>query len=382
MNNDIVCFSHLRWDFVYQRPQHLMSRLARNHRVFFMEEPFFDLDGNVPYFDVYKDPECNVTILTPHLSSVLNEREMIVVQKNILNDILRQQAIHDYILWYYTPMAYSFSDDLKPVYTVYDCMDELSAFLFAPPALKRNELMLLQAADIVFTGGFSLYMAKKGLHRNIHSFPSSIDKDHFHSARRILNDPEDQRNIPYPRIGFYGVIDERLNLGVLDELSAQRPDWQFIMIGPVVKIDAATLPRRANIHYLGPKRYAELPAYLSGWDIAMMPFALNASTKFISPTKTPEYLAGGKPVISPSIADVIKPYGEAGLVSIADTAEQFIAAAEKIFHQGVPPGWLGKVDHFLSGISWDKTVLEMEALIEKGIREPISLSQRKTKLYV
>ncbi|HXO78178.1 MAG TPA: glycosyltransferase, partial [Puia sp.] len=303
-------------------------------------------------------------------------------QAQLLKNILRAYNIEQYISWYYSPMALAFSSDLDPIYTVYDCMDELSAFLFAPAALKQYEQALLQKADIVFTGGNSLFLAKRDLHPNIYSFPSSIDKTHFHTARRLLEDPYDQRLIPFPRIGFYGVIDERLDIHLLDQLSALRPDWQFVLIGPIVKIDPATLPRRRNIHYLGFRDYAELPSFLSGWDIAMMPFALNASTRFISPTKTPEYLAGGKPVISPSIADVISPYGELGLVQIADTAEEFIAAAEEIFRHGVGPGWLNKVDNFLSGRSWERTVSDMETLIEKGIKETGLPRMQQKKLYV
>jgi hypothetical protein len=382
MTQDILCFSHLRWNFVYQRPQHLMNFLGRTVRIFYIEEPLFDADAGRLYFDSYEDRLAGVKIIIPHLPPGCDEQEIAVGQQKILADVLRQFYIHDYIAWYYSPMALAFTGMLRPVYTVYDCMDELSAFLFAPPALKSNELTLLNRADIVFTGGRSLYKAKKGLHANIHCFPSSIDKDHFYTARGVRDDPKDQLEILHPRIGFYGVIDERLNIALLDEVAMARPDWQLILIGPVVKIDPATLPRRSNIHYLGSKTYAELPNYLAGWDIAMIPFALNASTKFISPTKTPEYLAGGKPVISPSIADVVNPYGELGLVSIADTSEEFIAVAEELIHYGAPPGWLSKVDNFLSGQSWEKTAHAMSALIGQGIKEKEAAILQKPKSYV
>jgi UDP-galactopyranose mutase len=279
-------------------------------------------------------------------------------------------------------MALAFTAHLNPVYTVYDCMDELSAFLFAPPALKEYEQALMQKADIVFTGGESLYQAKSSLHWNIYSFPSSIDKNHFRQARKILPDPVHQRDIPYPRIGFYGVIDERLNLPLLAQVSDWKPNWQLILVGPIVKIDPASLPQRENIHYLGPKEYSTLPYYLSGWDIAMMPFALNDSTRFISPTKTPEYLAGGKPVISPSITDVVNPYGRLGLVEIADTAGEFIAVAERLIRHGADPAWLDKVDNFLSGRSWERTVADMEALIGKGITEKEISRSQQLELYV
>jgi glycosyltransferase involved in cell wall biosynthesis len=381
MQPDIICFSHLRWDFVYQRPQHLMSRLAASHRVFYIEEPVFDVvDG--PTFSSYTDDQSNVLIITPHLPSGLDNRQATDEQRTVVDALLTSQGIKHFILWYYTPMAWPYSDHLSALCRVYDCMDELSAFLFAPAALKANEATLLQVADIVFTGGKSLYQAKRLLHHHVHAFPSSIDKAHFQQAREAGPDPDDQANIPAPRIGFYGVIDERLDIAMLGQISAMRPDWHFILIGPVVKIDASLLPRKDNIHYLGRKDYKDLPRYLSGWDLAMMPFALNESTKFISPTKTPEYLAGGKPVISPSIKDVVDPYGELGLVKLADTPEEFIVAAEEIFNKGISAGWLAKVDQFLSGRSWEQTVSEMSAHIENSIKRKLSISGKVNKFYV
>jgi UDP-galactopyranose mutase len=379
---DIVCFSHLRWNFVYQRPQHLMNRLAAHHRIFFIEEPIFEAFGTDAWFEGREDPFAGVNVIIPHLPAGLSQQESIDNQIGLLNDVIQDYGISNYVCWYYSPMALVFSNHLDPIYTVYDCMDELSAFLFAPPALKQWEQVLLKKANIVFTGGKSLYLARKESHPNIYPFPSSIDKNHFHQARKKLPEPNDQRDIPYPRIGFYGVIDERLNLPLLEELSKARPDWQFILVGPTVKIDPARLPQCNNIHYLGSKEYAALPAYLSGWAIAMMPFALNASTRFISPTKTPEYLAGGKPVISPSIADVVSPYGELGLVQIADTAGEFITIAERLLHDGADPGWMNKVDQFLAGRSWERTVAEMEDLIEKGISETASPRLQQMKSYV
>jgi glycosyltransferase involved in cell wall biosynthesis len=381
MKPDIICFSHLRWNFVYQRPQHILSRLAKSARVFYFEEPLFDSDCG-SYYHIYKDLAADVRVVVPHLPMGLNEEQIIDHQRSVLNSLLHFQGLSNYMLWYYSPMAYAFSDHLDLAYVVYDCMDELSAFLFAPPALRQNEMNLLQRADIVFTGGSSLYQAKKHLHLNIHLFPSSIDKSHFFSARKLSKDPMDQIKIPGPRIGFYGVIDERLDIALLTRVAGMRPDWQFILIGPVVKIDPANLPQRSNIHYLGPKKYAELPEYLAGWDIAMIPFALNESTKFISPTKTPEYLAGGKPVISPSIADVVDPYGDMGLVKIADTPEQFIDAGDEILISGVDAKWQTKVEAFLNDMSWDKTVGQMTSLIEQGIKGKTNASPEKVKSHV
>jgi len=286
------------------------------------------------------------------------------------------------MLWYYTPMALHYSDHLNPSLIIYDCMDELSAFKFAPPELKKLEARLFESADLVFTGGYSLYQAKKHLHHNIHPFPSSIDKAHFQSARLCGKDPSDQFNIPHPRFGFYGVIDERFHVSLINELSLLRPDWHFIFIGPVIKIDPALLPVRENIHYLGSKNYKELPAYLSGWDVAILPFELNESTRYISPTKTPEYLAGGKPVISTSITDVVSPYADLGLVHIADTAEEFIIEAEKIFKGNNKSEWEKKVDKYLLNISWNKTWHDMTELIEEALEKRLKVKTKKEVIYV
>lgn len=365
---DIICLSHLRWDFVYQRPQHLLSRFARNEsRVFFFEEPIFTDDQTHLHI---QEKESNLFVLVPHIShSDRENRNVSEIQKEMLETIIEQENLNDFLLWFYTPMAMDFASHLEGKATIFDCMDELSAFKFAPPELIQNEKNVIAKADLVFTGGHSLYEAKKDRHERVYAFPSSIDVKHFAQARDISDEPEDQRSIAHPKLGFCGVIDERMNLDLLAEMADLRPEWQFVMIGPVVKISDEDLPRRANIHYLGGKNYKELPAYFAGWDIALMPFALNESTKFISPTKTPEYLAAGKPVISTPIRDVVRPYGEMNLVEIAETAEQFISAAEKIFRSEDSVEWLNKVDEFLSQISWDKTWAEMNNLICETIAE-------------
>ena len=374
---DIVCFSHLRWDFVFQRPQHLMSRFANHNRVFFIEEPVFDAPSE--YNSIQQDPVSGVWVVTPHLISTQKTAEAL---RSLLNLLMESMGIQEYMFWYYSPMALKFSHHLEPQLIVYDCMDELSAFRFAPTELKQYEAILFSKADLVFTGGHHLFEAKQYLHNNIHAFPSSIDKDHFASARQLMKDPEEQAHIPHPRIGFYGVIDERFNVNLLKELAIRNKDWHFIILGPVVKIDPASLPVMENIHFPGGKKYEELPAFLGGWDIAFMPFALNEATKYISPTKTPEYLAGGKPVVSTSIRDVIKPYGELGLVEIADTVNEFDDAIQKLLNRSEKEKqeWLKKTDLFLADISWDKTVEQMVYHIEEGIARNKSIDNLKKKL--
>jgi UDP-galactopyranose mutase len=265
-------------------------------------------------------------------------------------------------------MALAFTRHLRPLAVVYDCMDELSAFRGAPPALVEREAGLLRRADLVFTGGQSLWEAKRTRHPSVHCFPSGIDAAHFARARAAMEEPADQAAIPGPRIGFFGVLDERLDVALVRELAAARPEWSLVMIGPVVKIAPEELPRAENVHYLGPKRYDELPAYLAGWDVAALFFALNEATRFISPTKTPEYLAAGKPVVSTPIRDVVHPYGDAGLVRIADGAAEWVAAVEAALSRGpADAAWLERVDRFLAGISWDRTWGEMDGLLASAV---------------
>ncbi|MBF9254471.1 glycosyltransferase family 1 protein [Pontibacter sp. 172403-2] len=362
---DVVCLSHLRWNFVYQRPQHLLSRFAKSGRVFFVEEPVYTDTPN-PYLHVATNAD-NVQVVLPHLPHGLDAKQTEEAQQNLLNVFFKEQDLERYLFWYYTPMALAFTAHFKPVLTVYDCMDELAAFKFASPRLKELEQELFKKADLVFTGGQSLYEAKKEQHAQVYAFPSSIDKAHFGQARQELLQPQDQASIPHPRIGFFGVIDERLDIDLLGAVAAARPAWQLIIIGPVVKIDPAILPQYQNIHYLGGKAYQELPAYLSGWDVAILPFAINESTRFISPTKTPEYLAAGKPVVSTPIRDVVRPYGDAHLVHIAHTADEFVEATEQALAQADDEKWKKEVDIFLADMSWDQTWRQMVELMGKAL---------------
>ena len=365
---DLICLSHLRWDFVYQRPQHLLSRCAAGRRVFFFEEPLFDSD--FPRLEVGRRDD-GVRVAVPHLPESLRDTPAAEdAQRRLLAQLFEEQNVREYVLWYYTPMALGFTNHLEPLAVVYDCMDELSAFKGAPPLLREREAELFGMADLVFTGGQSLYEAKRDKHPLVHLFPSSIDRAHFAQAREGAAEPEDQTSIPRPRLGFFGVLDERLDVGLLAGLADARPEWQIVIIGPVVKIDPATLPRRPNVHYLGSKSYKELPAYLSGWDVALLLFAHNESTRFISPTKTPEYLAAGCPVVSTSIRDVVRPYGESGLVKIADTVEEFVAAVEdSLSADEGREAWLSRVDEFLSHNSWDKTWAGMSRLINEVVAD-------------
>jgi len=375
---DLVCLSHLRWNFVFQRPQHLLSRFAKERRVFFFEEPVFG-KGRAR-LQVTRSPE-GVWVAVPHLPEGLDERSVLDAQQALLDEMLHRHAVKQYVTWYYTPMALGFTRHLTPSAVVYDCMDELSAFRGAPPALLQREVELLQRADVVFTGGQSLYEAKKDRHPNVHAFPSSVDVAHFATARRPLPEPADQASIPHPRLGFFGVVDERMDLELLAAVADARPDWQLVILGPVVKIDPATLPRRPNLHFLGGKLYTELPTYLASWDVALMPFAHNESTRFISPTKTPEYLAAGKPVVSTSIRDVVRPYGDLGLVRIADAPEDFVRACEAAMTEDRST-WLPRVDAHLASMSWDSTWAGMKALLDAATKLPMGEDEQSTAISV
>lgn len=311
--------------------------------------------------------QSRVHVCTPVLPDGLTAAAVTAVQRQLLQSLLDKYDITEYCNWYYTPMALDYSSSLRPSLTVYDCMDELSAFAGAPPAMRDNETRLFQIADVVFTGGATLYEFKRSQHPSVHLFPSSVDIAHFRKALTIKQEPDDQCGIPHPRIGYAGVIDERMDLELLDQVAQSRPEWQLVFIGPVVKIDAATLPQRANIHYLGMKSYSELPPYFSGWRIGMLPFALNESTRFISPTKTPEYLAAGLQVISTPIRDVVSPYGDLGLVRVAASSSEFVSAAESVLRSPQDTDFLTRVDTFLSQSSWDRTWSEMNQIMKQTL---------------
>jgi UDP-galactopyranose mutase len=360
---DLICLSHLRWNFVFQRPQHLLTRCAAERRVFYIEEPFFDAAGE-PYMQLERSGA--VIVAVPHLPAGLSDDGAMAAQRQLVDELIENERLTEYILWYYTPMALGFTDHLRPQAIVYDCMDELSAFKNASPLLKGREAELMRRAGVVFTGGQSLYEAKRDAHPNVRAFPSSVDVQHFARARRPQPEPADQAPLAGPRLGFFGVIDERFDIELLAGLAAARPDWQFVMLGPVVKIDPAVLPRAGNIHYLGSKTYDELPKYIAGWDVALLPFARNESTRFISPTKTPEYMAAGKPVVSTSIRDVVRPYGQKGLVRIADAVDEFVAACEAAMAED-PVARMRDADAFLRQTSWDGTWAQMRQIVQSTL---------------
>lgn len=380
----VVVFSHLRWNFVHQRPQHILTRLAAGRPVLYVEEPEFDPAG--PRWERTRAAP-SVTVYRPRTGSRTPgfHADQVAAIQPLLPQLLAEAGHHP-VAWVYTPLALPLVERLNPLAVVYDCMDELSLFLGAPPELVARENELLARADLVFTGGRSLYRAKRHRHRDIHCLPSSVDAAHFGRARAGRpagvreTEPADQAGIPHPRLGFFGVIDERLDLGIVAALADAHPEWQIVMLGPVVKIDPAVLPRRPNLHYPGPREYAELPAYLAGWDVCLLPFALNDATRFISPTKTLEYMAAERPIVSTPITDVAEPYGQ--IVYLGSTPGEFVAACEAALAEEPAERVrrVGLMREILAGTSWDATAEHMERLVTEAVRRNrhAALSERKT----
>ena len=363
----IVTFSHLRWDFVYQRPQHLLSRLASSRRVIFIEEPIL-CESSHPQWQFHQ-PEPNVLACRPYTPARAHgfHTEQMPHLKILVRELVERESLTDYVLWFYTPMAYPLADGLQPKAVVYDCMDELSAFLNAPAELIEREADLMRAADLVFTGGPSLYRAKKDRHPRVHCFPSSVDAKHFATAANGMQEAADQADLSHPRLGYFGVIDERLDTRLIEALADAHSEWNIVLVGPVVKIDPATLPQRPNIRYFGQRSYKQLPAYLKGWDVCLLPFACNQSTKFISPTKTLEYMAAGKTIVSTPITDVAEPYGE--IVYLGGMPQEFIAACDRalVASPAERAERQLKMRTVVAGTSWDSTVRRMEKLMAERI---------------
>lgn len=367
----IIVFSHLRWSFVYQRPQHLLSRLASEYRIVFMEEP---VSGAGHDHLERLTPTENVEVLRPHLTDNVGgfHDDLLPKLQNQLAEFLRESGIEDYLVWFYTPMALPLANDLNPQAVIYDCMDELSAFKNAPRQLLQRENALYQKADLVLTGGPSLYRSKSQRHHNVHCFSSSVDAAHFAPKPDGPADHPAQAALPHPRLGYCGVIDERVDVPLIAAMADAHPEWQIVMVGPVAKIAPESLPQQANIHWLGQQGYTDLPQFMAGWDVCLLPFALNESTQFISPTKTLEYMAAGKPSVSTRIRDVADPYGH--VVAIADSADEFIQACEKVLAQ--TPEQIATSERemraIVAGTSWDRTANAIRALIESL---PISVTQ-------
>lgn len=359
----IIVFCHLRWDFVYQRPQQLLTRLAQHYCILFVEEPVYDDSGS---FLEKSSPAPNVTVCRPHTAvqaAGFHDDQIPLLQPLLANLVAPGELP---IVWFYTPMALPLLQVLNASLVVYDCMDELAAFKNSPKQLLQRETALLNLADLVFAGGPSLYEAKRERHASAHCFPSSVDVRHFERALARGSSHPEQNSLRRPRLGFYGVIDERFDTGLIAELADAHPEWEVVLVGPVVKIDPATLPGRANIHYLGQRSYEELPAFMAGWDVCLLPFALNDATRFISPTKVLEYMAAELPIVSTAIADVERPFGH--IVAIAHDVRAFVAACEAalIMPAAQHLDMVGHMRSTVAATSWDVTADAMRVLMSRA----------------
>ena len=377
----IVVFSHLRWGFVWQRPQQFLSRFAKKHTVLFIEEPFFDRpDGDPPELQFHRVMP-NVTVACPHLEpSWQNNPE--------LPNLLRQyahQAIEEMnesgefdlpLLWYYSPMDASWSlGHFQNRGIVYDSMDELSQFTGAPPSLIANERRLMDHSDVVFTGGYELYLKKKEQHHNVHFFGCGVEFNHFNLASDPATSiPPDIDFMNRPILGWFGVVDERVDYNMVGEMARMRPEWSFAMVGPVVKVDPNLLPHFPNLYWLGGRDYSVLPNYCRAFDVNMMCFAINAATQYINPTKALEYLATGKPIVSTGVRDVITQYSD--LVDIVKTPEEFVYAAERAL-RNPDKARIQRGIEKAQRSSWESTVATMQGLIRDAIVKPDRPSSRK-----
>jgi beta-glucosidase/6-phospho-beta-glucosidase/beta-galactosidase/glycosyltransferase involved in cell wall biosynthesis len=368
----ILVFSHLRWGFVWQRPQQFLSRFARKHRILFIEEPFFDLAaGQPPRIDYHKVMP-NVTVVTPHVAPEWHRNPKLPAElrrftHQALENVNDDGDFERPLLWYYSPMDSAWSlGHFENRGVVYDCMDELSQFSGAPRALVQNEARLMQNADIVFTGGYELGEKKRSEHPNVHTFGCGVEYDHFSKADQDDTAvPPDIDFVGRPVIGWFGVVDERVDYSLIGEMARLRPDWSFTIIGPVVKIDPNILPHSPNLYWMGGRDYQVLPNYCRKFDVCMMPFAINAATQYINPTKGLEYMATGRPIVSTPVRDVVRQWSE--IIRVASGSGDFLAAIEDaLARRGGDP----RVDRGIKlaqQCSWDSTVSKMQSLIGEAI---------------
>jgi glycosyltransferase involved in cell wall biosynthesis len=363
-----IVHSHLRWNFVWQRPQQILSRLARAHRILFIEEP---LDAPADARLELSEPHPNLIRAVPLLPraadlSVERQYELILpmLRRALRDDPLLAGRFERFVQWFYSPMpAPCTLQQLAAVAVVYDCMDELSSFRFAPSDIAERERSLLANADVVFTGGHHLYEAKSRLHANVHFYGCGVDAQHFGQARSDrLPVLDDIARLPGPVLGYFGVIDERLDYDLLELLAASFPHASIAMVGPLAKVETNQLPRRKNIHWLGQRAYAELPAVVKGFDVCLMPFAMNAATRYINPTKTLEYMAAGKPIISTAVPDVIRNFTP--IVAVAHSPQEFVAeVASALTH--CEPARIAQGLARAESAGWDAIVASMRAHIAK-----------------
>jgi glycosyltransferase involved in cell wall biosynthesis len=332
----LVVFCHLRWDFVWQRPQQFHSRFAKRHRVLFVEGPQVHAGDFEPHYTLRAVAEHpGVTVMQMHFSEsdwAKGGSFIDPMRRTLLNRARATELKGRFdspVAWFYDPMAVeSHLGQHGAIATVYDCMDELSQFKFAPPELIARERRLLLNADVVFAGGRKMAESKRRFNTNVHFYGCGVDVAHFGKARLASTPvPDDIKQIGGKILGYFGVVDERLDYELIARLADSNADWNVVMIGPTAKVDPNELPQRPNLHWLGGRDYSQLPAYTKRFDVALMPFALNEATEYINPTKALEYMATATPILSTPVPDVVSNF--ASVVKISASSDEFIQFAHE-----------------------------------------------------
>jgi glycosyltransferase involved in cell wall biosynthesis len=381
----IIVHCHLRWDFVWQRPQQFLSRFSKRHRVLFCEGPLLHDESKgernfAPYYTLRRDEKFpNVTVMQTHFpASRFGDAKWVDAQRlQLLCAALDKELggkFEHAVQWFYDPMAAPiFLNRVGEVANVYDCMDQLSQFKFAPPELARRERVLLHAADVVFTGGRKMWEDKIQYNDNCHFYGCGVDVAHFSAAlEKSTRVPRDLALLKRPTLGYFGVVDERLDYDLIEQLADANPEWSICMIGPTCKVDPKDLPQRPNLHWMGGREYSQLPSYTKGFDVCLMPFAMNEATEFINPTKALEYMATGTPIISTAVPDVVSNF--ASVVKVANTADEFIALCRQNLNR--PDGAaIQRGLKMANENTWEMIVAKMESHIAKAL-ERRSVAQR------
>ena len=367
----LIVLAHLRWADVFQRPQQLLSRLAGRWQVWYVEEPV--VSPGPTHFETRHAAD-RLTVLVPHLAAARQAPDDPWPRlAPLLARQLAAQGIERPVVWLTTPLAWPAVAPLAPSCIVYDGMDDLAGCRDAPPHWHDREQALLRQAALVFAPGPSLYDHWHAAHPNVHCIPSAVDVAHF--APRAP-DPDDadtraaqqlQAALPRPRLGYFGVIDERVDLRLIDTLASEHPEWQLVMVGPVVQADPQMLPSRPNIHWLGRQPHARLPGLLADWDLCLVPFVQDRSARSLSPTKVLEYMAGEKPVVSTPVQDVVMLYGHA--VEIAEPGEAFVQACERVLAETGQARCRRAMEMLttVSRHSWDRSADSVHRLIEQAL---------------
>lgn len=369
----LLVHSHLRWDFVWQRPQQMLARLAARAPVYFVEEPVAVAEARAHL--VVTTPTPGVTRILPVLprgatssGATSSDHDLHLVAELLCQlfgpDGALAGGARGATQWFYSPMSAPvmlgrLAEHLRTGAVVYDCMDELRNFRYAPPDLGRREQQLLRRADLVLAGGHRLWQARARVHANAHFIGCGVDVAHFAAGREVAR-PTDLGPVDRPVMGYYGVIDERLDYELIDQLARAHPEATVAMVGPVVKVDPDALPAAENLRWLGARAYAELPAYSAAFAVCLMPFALNAATAYINPTKALEYMAAGRPVVSTAVPDVLHHFRP--VARVGHTRTEFVAEAGRALRDP-RPDLLAMGRQWAEANTWEAIVARVERLL-------------------